>query len=146
MNTELADRAAAFFNEGFSCSQSVFSTFAIEQGMERDIALRASGAFGGGIAGRGEFCGAASGAFMAIGLKYAKVRGDDNASRDKTYALCSEFARQFETEFGSLQCRDILGYDLRDPDEYRTARETGIFKSKCQAVVRKSAQIVSEIT
>jgi C_GCAxxG_C_C family probable redox protein len=146
VNTFLSEKAQSCFDEGFSCSQAVFSTFAVEQGLEKETALRVSGAFGGGMAGRGEICGAASGAFMAIGLKYAKVRADDSASRDKTYALCSEFSRRFEEEFGSLQCRTILGYNLSSPEEYQAAKEAGIFKSKCSQVVGIAAQILVEIT
>jgi C_GCAxxG_C_C family probable redox protein len=146
VNTNLADKASACFEKGFSCSQAVFSTFAVEQGMDTKTALGASGAFGGGMAGRGEICGAASGAFMAIGLKYAKVQADDNAARDKTYALCRDFVRQFESEFGSLQCREILGYNVSSPEEYKAAKEAGLFRSKCQEVVRKAAQILTEIT
>jgi C_GCAxxG_C_C family probable redox protein len=145
VNTHLPDIAKSFFEEGFSCSQAVFTSFAIDQGMDRETALRVSGAFGGGMAKRGEICGAVSGAFMAIGLKYAKIRADDNASRDTTYALCSEFTRQFEEKFGSVQCRDILGYNLGRMDEYNAAIEAGVMRQKCSQVVEHAAQVLSDI-
>jgi C_GCAxxG_C_C family probable redox protein len=146
MNTRLAEKAAACFEEGFSCSQAVFSSFAIEHGMEKDKALRASGAFGAGMAGRGETCGAVTGAFMAIGLKHAKIRADDNAARDFTYSLCADFIKRFEAEFGSIRCRDILGYDLKKPEEYQAAKEAGVFRSKCKVVVSRAAQIAADIS
>jgi C_GCAxxG_C_C family probable redox protein len=146
LSASISHKAAECFAEGFSCSQAVFSVFALEEGMGREMALRASGAFGAGMAGRGETCGAVTGAFMAIGLKYAKVRADDNTARDYTYSLCGDFTRQFEAEFGSICCRDILEYDLMKPEEYQAAKEAGLFKQKCTQIVSRAAQIVSEIT
>ena len=49
------------FYEGFSCSQSVFAAFAEEGGVEENLALRISGALGGGCSYQGEVCGAVSG-------------------------------------------------------------------------------------
>ena len=45
--------------------------------MGREMALKVSGAFGGGMGHLGETCGAVTGAFMLIGLKYGKTRVED---------------------------------------------------------------------
>ena len=62
------------FHEGFSCSQAIFSAFAEKFGLELDTALKISQPFGGGIAQRGETCGAVAGAFLTIGLKFGRTR------------------------------------------------------------------------
>lgn len=46
------------------------------------MAKRIAGGFGGGMGYINETCGAVTGAFMLIGLKYGKVEVDDNAARD----------------------------------------------------------------
>ena len=43
-----ADSAVACFNEGFNCSQAVFSTFAPALDLDRETALKVAAAFGGG--------------------------------------------------------------------------------------------------
>ena len=65
--------AASRFEEGFSCSQAVLSAFSDLFDLELNLALKISQPFGGGIAHRGDICGAVSGAFMSIGLKQAHV-------------------------------------------------------------------------
>jgi C_GCAxxG_C_C family probable redox protein len=133
------------FNEGFSCSQAVFSTYAVELGMERATALRTAGAFGGGIAGRGETCGAVTGALMALGLKYGKSDPGDQAARDKTYALAHEFIERFEAKHGSILCSTLTGCDMTNAAQKQAASESGIFKTLCPELVRTAAQILEEI-
>ena len=56
-----AKQAAYCFNNGFSCSQAILSTYGKELGMDRETALKVSGAFGGGMARMAETCGAVAG-------------------------------------------------------------------------------------
>jgi C_GCAxxG_C_C family probable redox protein len=48
------------------------------------------------MARTGETCGAVTGALMVIGLKHAKMRPDDDDSRELSYALAQEFMDAFE--------------------------------------------------
>ena len=79
---DVVDRAGSGFEEGFNCSQAVFSAWAEELGLDRETALRVATAFGGGMGHRGDTCGAVTGAFMAIGLKHGRLRADDEETRD----------------------------------------------------------------
>ncbi len=60
------DCAVACFSEGFSCSQAVFATYAKDMGMDYEMALKVSQAFGGGMGGMKGECGAVTGAYMVI--------------------------------------------------------------------------------
>ena len=60
-------RAEELFREGYNCAQAVFLAFACEK-MDRDEAARLASAFGGGLAGTRNTCGAVSGLAMAYGL------------------------------------------------------------------------------
>lgn len=42
------EKAAAYFENGFNCSQAVFTTFATDYGMSEDLALKVATQFGGG--------------------------------------------------------------------------------------------------
>ena len=46
--------ATSCLKEGFSCSQAVFPAYGTELGVDREIALRVSGAFGRGMGRMGE--------------------------------------------------------------------------------------------
>lgn len=139
------ETAVACFKGGFSCSQAVFSTYAKELGLDEKTALQISGAFGGGMGHIGEACGAVTGAFMAIGLKYGKFKADDDAAKVKTYELVGEFARRFKVKHGSISCKGLLKYDISIPEELKKAQEEGIIRSLCPGFVRTAAEILEEI-
>lgn len=140
-----AQRAATCFLDGFSCSQAVLSTFAEDLGLARETALRISQPFGGGMAHRGETCGAVTGAFMVIGLKFGRVRVEDEEAKTKTYSRVSDFVQRFSHKHGSIVCRELIGHDLSKPQGYQEANEAMIFETLCPNFVRTAAEILEEI-
>ena len=140
-----SEAALACFVEGFSCSQSVLSAFAAEMGLERDIALKVAGSFGGGMGRMGGTCGAVTGAFMALGLRYAKLDPSDNATRDKGYEMVKEFASKFAARHGSITCRELIGCDLSTSEGQAQAKEKNVFELKCRKFVYDAAEILEEM-
>jgi C_GCAxxG_C_C family probable redox protein len=123
----------------------VLSSFGEELGLERELALRVAGAFGGGMARMGETCGAVTGALMAIGLKYGMTQAKDEGARDKTYKLAQEFAKRFKDRHNSLVCRELLGYDLSTSEGRKAAHDKGLFATLCPELVRDAVEIVEQI-
>jgi C_GCAxxG_C_C family probable redox protein len=138
-------RAADCFEEGFSCSQAVLCAYASQFGLDRELALRLSGAFGGGMARMGATCGAVTGAMMVIGLKYGKIKPGDDEAKENTYALVQEFVDRFRQRNGSILCRELLGYDISTPGGREQIEETGVSATRCPALVRDAAEIVEQI-
>jgi C_GCAxxG_C_C family probable redox protein len=97
------------------------------------------------MARMGEQCGAVTGAFMVIGLKYGKTKAKDDGARDKTYGLAREFVARFQSRHGSIICKELLGYDLSNPKEGETAKEKGLFVTLCPHFIRTAAEILEEI-
>jgi C_GCAxxG_C_C family probable redox protein len=139
------EQAAVLFKEGFSCSQAVFAAFSEDHGLDRDTSLKLAQAFGGGMAHLGEACGAVTGAFMLIGLKYGRTKADDLEARDRTYAKMRQFAERFKALHCSIQCRCLLGLDLGTEEGMRLAREKNLFQTLCVKYVQDAATIVEEI-
>jgi C_GCAxxG_C_C family probable redox protein len=140
-----SDCAVSFFRQGFSCSQAVAAAFAADFGLDKDTALRLSQPFGGGIARRADWCGAVTGAFLVIGLKHGRVRAEDAASRDRTYALVQDFIARFTARHGQIKCRDLLGCDIGTPEGQKKAEELKLHQTKCEDLVRDAAVILEEI-
>jgi C_GCAxxG_C_C family probable redox protein len=143
MNTP-ADKAGQRFGEGFSCSQAVFSAFAPGLGMTDEAALRIASAFGGGFGRRGEVCGAVTGALMALGLA-AGHADNSEAAKAATYELVDEFLRRFEAAHGALACRALIGQRIDTPEGFQAARDAGVFKTTCPALVADASAIVASI-
>jgi len=139
------ERAAACFKEGFSCSQAVFSTFAETEGLAREQALKIAQPFGGGLAHRGELCGAVAGGLLAIGLKHGRTRADDQAARDRTYRLVNEFMDRFRAAQGALGCPELLGVHIGRPEGMAAARARGLFETRCSHYVETAVALLEEL-
>ena len=140
-----AEMALAAHDEHFNCSQSVFSAFAPELGLDRAVALKIATSFGAGMGRQAATCGAVTGAYLAIALKHGTIIGADQAAKEKTYALVQEFARQFRERCGALECRDLLGCDLSAPGGLQLARERQLFTTRCSQLICTAAEILDEI-
>ena len=140
------DLAVACFKQDFNCSQVVFSTYAPSLGLDRKTALRVAAAFGGGMGRTGETCGAVSGALMVIGLRYGQCTAGDKGAKEKTYELAREFLNRFAARNdGCVKCRELLGYDVGTAEGLQTAREQGLFETRCPKFVRDAAEIVEQL-
>jgi len=138
--TETAERALAYHERKFNCSQSVLAAFAPQLGLPEATALKLASPFGGGVARQGEICGALTGALLALGL----ARGADSpAGKDATYRMGQEFLRRFRERHPAVTCRALLGASIRTPEEWQAARQSGVFESVCPAVIRTAAEITA---
>lgn len=139
------DKALSLFNQGFSCSQAVLSVYSQQFGIDKETALRVSGAFGGGMARMGETCGVVTGALMVIGLKYGKTRNDDKEAKEKTYAVSKEFIDRFKSQNGSIICKDLLGYDVSTPEGLKMVNEKDLHNKLCTKFIKDAIQIIEGI-
>ncbi len=137
--------AVTCFSQGFSCSQAVLISHCEEYGLSKELAYKVSGAFGGGFGHTGGACGAVTGALMLLGLKYGKYKVEDLESKDKTYLLVKELTDQFLKMHGSIQCKDLIKYDISMYDELLKARESGVFKSICPVLVKDAVEMVEKL-
>jgi C_GCAxxG_C_C family probable redox protein len=79
---------------------------------------------------------------MVIGLKRAKMRKDDDDSRELAYALAQELMDAFQERNGSLLCREILGADVSTPEGMRAVRQKDLFRTVCPKFVQDAAEIL----
>jgi len=137
--------AEACFASGFNCCQAVLSTYGTDMGLEEQKALKIASGFGAGIAYIGDICGAVTGAFMVIGLKYGRSEVGDSTSRDKTYELINEFIRRFKEKNGSIKCNELLDTDVSTQEGLKKAQAENKFQTVCPKMVRDSAGIVGQL-
>lgn len=140
-----SDYAIDCYESGFSCSQAVFTAFCEDYGIDRKIGLKIGGSFGGGMGHLGEACGAVTGAFLVLGLKYGKNDEADTYSKALNYLLVKDFAARFRKLNGSINCKELLGYDLGDEKQLNAARQTDIFQTKCVKCIKDAVAILEDI-
>ncbi len=137
-------KASDTFAEGYSCSQAVLSARCERYGLDQKTALTIAAGFGGGMGRTGGACGAATGAIAIIGLHTGSDQADSEA-RENTYRIVREFVSRFEEEFGSVNCKELLGCDIGTPSGYNKARKNGMFENICPRFVDGALEILDRV-
>lgn len=136
--------ALSCFNEGFSCSQAVVSVYAEQFGIDKETALKVASAFGGGMAQMGETCGAVTGAFIVLGLKYGRITAKDLETKEKLYSAVKDFVEKFKLQNGTIVCRELLGCDISTQEGREYAKQQNLFKTLCPKFVTLSVEYLEE--
>ena len=110
MSEQASQRSVELFRSGFFCAESVLQAIAESLDIRSDLIPRIATGFCSGVARTGGMCGAVSGAIMGIAL----VAGRDlpSESVEPGYALTQKMIGCFEAQFGSVNCRQLIGCDL----------------------------------
>lgn len=89
--------------------------------MRDENAIRAVGAFAGGIASSGNVCGILLGGVAVISSIYSRGNLEEKEN-PRIWAVSRKFMLRFEElaePFGGINCRDIAGVDWTDRKEVR---------------------------
>jgi C_GCAxxG_C_C family probable redox protein len=141
VDIEAIGARALEYDKYSGCSQSVLLALQEAFDIGDQESFRAATVLSGGVARRGETCGALLGGLMALGLVYGRddIR-DTQAYRDAmkpANEMVDEFKERLMEEFGfdepldSTICRDIQrriygrSFDLNDPEDYPLFLEAG---------------------
>ncbi len=136
--------AVARFNEGFRCSQAVLEAFAADYHVDPMLARKIAMPLAGGSALGGE-CGAVSGAFLVIGLKYGVTDAQDAESFRTVFGKVREFADKFRAIHGEIDCRKLIGLDVFTEDGYKEFAEKNLHDTKCAKYVGDAVKILEEM-
>src|SRR5512135_3694906 len=139
------EQAVAFYMQGYTCTQSILASFAQRYALQQNLAFRIGEPFGAGTSCTGGTCGSVIGAIMVLGLQYGSTLSDDDAARSTTYQRVHELIHRFTAIHGSIECPDLLGYNLADPQQLQTVWEKGLFNQLCPVLVRDAANILVEM-
>ena len=125
-------RASEYFNNGFSCSESMIK-WAIEEGLVSEDILPVATSFSGGM-GVGCLCGAIAGAQLILGYQFGRDNkaGNENLARVKA----KELVQKFISEHGATCCRVLTrGLEMGSPQR----------KSHCTKMVDDCENIVKDL-
>ncbi len=138
------DEAVERFGAGFNCAQAVLGTYGPGFGLSAEEAYRVATGFGGG-SHIGGTCGAVTGAFMVLGLRYGNSVAAESEKKAQTYEKVAEFVKEFKRRRGGIGCAELLGCDISRPEGMKEARERGLFREVCPGLVRDAAEILEEM-
>lgn len=135
------EKALAYFNDKFHCSQAVLAAYADELGLTEEQALKIAYCLNSGMR-KGEVCGACTGALLVLGMKYGQSRKEDVESRTTANQKTVEFLERFKRENGSYICNELLGCDISTKEGVQYALEHDCFTKVCPRMVASAVQIL----
>jgi len=141
MEKEVAQKAIAYFEEGFNCSESMLKGYLDVYGKDPNLGAAASG-FGGGIGGKGITCGAVSGAVIAIGLHYNRQSSADKKLYSKVRENSRELIEQFSDINTSSYCKDLQPYDLTTMNGREKLHSDPAVVAKCKSYLASAATLL----
>ena len=144
-SSRFSEKAKDYFKQNYNCAQSVVLAMQEYYGIHRNRSIpKIATAFGGGIGRRGSLCGALTGAIMAIGLKHG-TDGTILVEKEKAYEIALKFYDRFVKECGSPFCRELIGYDLTNPEELERLRKSNVHEEKCSHFVEKAVEMLIDL-
>ena len=110
---EVAEKAGELYNGSYHCCEAVVLAVSEHYGLENDLLLKMCSPFGGGMTSNGCTCGSLIAAYLCMGI--FRGRASEKEGRNAACEPADRLFRRFLQRFGSVSCRDITGYDKKDP-------------------------------
>jgi len=111
--------------------------------IQSDIIPAIASGFCGGMSRTAGLCGALVGGIMALGVVYGRNSSED--SHKKIYALTERLVRDFEKEFGSRNCSDLLGCDISTREGEAVFEADKLLKTVCLDITVKTTELVMQV-
>ncbi len=135
------NKAQSLFDEGYACSQAVLLAFADDFGVDAKTAKLISSTFGGGMGRLRQKCGAVTGGFMVLGLKYGNEIPTDMDTKLNAYKKVRELDKAVIEIHGTSNCFEILKKFASETD----VNERRHHKIICRKVVADTAGLVYDM-
>ena len=111
--------------------------------IQSDIIPAIATGFCGGMSRTAGLCGALVGGIMALGVLYGRNSSAD--SHKKIYALSERLVRDFEKQFGSRNCSDLLGCDISTREGEAVFEAKQLIKTRCLDITVKTTELVMQV-
>jgi C_GCAxxG_C_C family probable redox protein len=92
-------------------------------------------ALNGGIAYRGSVCGAITGAVLAVGMLVGQRQPDHKLAKLSARQRVDRLIDHFEAMHGAVNCRELIGTDLRDEDQHLQFIQSGLWRTRCMGQI-----------
>jgi C_GCAxxG_C_C family probable redox protein len=119
----------------YGCAETTFvvlkAAFELDEPADPSPAM----ALNGGVAYGGGTCGAVTGAALAVGMLAGRRIVDHRQAKLVARELIAELMDAFRSEYGALDCRDLLGIDLRAPGAHAAFIAGGAWRDRCMAQI-----------
>jgi C_GCAxxG_C_C family probable redox protein len=140
----IQEKALALHASGSNCAQSVLCAFSGDVGFDFAQAHRFTTCMGAGLGRRQLLCGAVSGGALAIGAALGNDSGADLATKERCYGIVNDYVAKLESEFGSSDCRTLLGVDISTEAGRAEVKARGLGDAICNKIIARAAELAEK--
>ncbi len=119
----------------FGCAETVYMTLKSAYGLDDPADPAAAVALNGGVAYSGGLCGAITGAALAVGMLAEQRLPDHATAKRVARELVAGTLDAFRDEHGAVDCRDLIGYDLRASHGHDAFLASGAWREGCMGQI-----------
>lgn len=132
---EVVNKAGQLYEGEYHCCEAIVLAVSDYFNRRHDLLLKISTPFGGGMNGNGAACGSLIAAYLCMGI----FRGRSSAieSREAAGDSANRIFEKFCAKFGSTECRELIGYDLKDASIDDLHRK----KVKCEVCIPLTKEV-----
>jgi C_GCAxxG_C_C family probable redox protein len=132
------------FRNGSNCAQAVLSAYFLVLGYDESLAHRMGAGLGGGIGRKQYICGAVNAGAIVLSLVHGNQDRANTVQKETATAIVREFIEEFENEFHTSQCRELVGLDTSTPEGRQQAAAAGISESVCVPCITRVCELVDK--
>jgi C_GCAxxG_C_C family probable redox protein len=119
----------------YGCAETTFmvlkEAFGLPDPGDSSVAM----VLNGGVAYSGGICGALSGAAMAVGMLAEQRIADHKQAKRTARRIIARYMQDFQSDFDSLDCRELIGLDISKEADHHEFIESGIWKITCMGQI-----------
>jgi C_GCAxxG_C_C family probable redox protein len=140
---EAIEKARAYFlteDHTYGCAETTFMVLKEAYGLPDPADSSPAMALNGGIAYSGSLCGAISGAALAMGMLAERRMPDHKEAKRTARQIVAQLMDEFLATHQSVNCRDLIGMEIRDERQHQQFIESGIWRTRCMAQIEFAIQ------
>jgi len=142
MNEQASQHSVDLFKSGFFCAESVLLAIAESLGIQSEYIPKIATGFCSGMSRTGGMCGAVCGAIM--GINHVTGRSSPAESIENNYSLTQKLISLFEKQYGSVNCRQLIGCDLGTEEGQRYFLENNLME-RCHQYAADATRITTSL-
>jgi C_GCAxxG_C_C family probable redox protein len=132
---QVINKAGELYGGNYHCCEAIVLAVSEYLGYQDDSLLKICTPFGGGMIKNGAACGSLIAAYLCMGI--FKGRNSTGESRDGACDPANRIFQKFCEKYGSSECRDIIGYDMKDHQVDDSQRK----KVKCEVCIPLTKEV-----
>lgn len=145
MDNKRVTNAIQKFQTGSSCAQSVLATYLPLLGISEPLAHKMGAGLGGGIGRKQYVCGAVNAGAIVLSTYFGNETSADPEQKEYAAERVRQLMDNFERQFGSAQCRDLLGVDTNTEEGKKSAEDNNVYRNVCDACVEHVCQQLEKV-